>query len=398
MSTERENEEDKDGRQLTLRRRRHGAAGPAGRRHRIHLDWSTTGTTGTTGTRNSKSTSHNIFQKKRKWERMTSGHGSVVGNDEGTNNHKQNGKKHGLKKHREEFSASSLYEQGHVFGNFKQYYSFHSSFQRVNTMSKMLEYIAAQKMVNGCSNKRTTNEERLCTAKNSATTTMKVQAHTSQNDEGDNLPTGPEPFVYCDLGCNEGELTVQVAQSLFQKQKQQLRPNREKSEEKSTSTSYSTAAAEFHVTGIDMDDTLIQRARQRFGIVGKKSSIDDAAKTAAMATSTKTSTPTTSSQVESNDTAIYHQQQQQQGNIFRGDIGEKHPQCPFQSLDFEVADACRWKDLRNKLPPRITLLSLFSTTMWLHVHLGDEQFCQLLSRLCARTTHYIIIEPQTSKR
>ena len=43
------------------------------------------------------------------------------------------------------------------------------------------------------------------------------------------------------------------------------------------------------------------------------------------------------------------------------------------------------------------LISIFSTTMWLHIHGGDEGLRHVLKKLCDSTRHYILIEPQPSK-
>ena len=45
---------------------------------------------------------------------------------------------------------------------------------------------------------------------------------------------------------------------------------------------------------------------------------------------------------------------------------------------------------------RITLISLFSTTMWVHVHLGDEKFLDFIKNLCSHS-EFLLIEPQPEK-
>lgn len=48
--------------------------------------------------------------------------------------------------------------------------------------------------------------------------------------------------------------------------------------------------------------------------------------------------------------------------------------------------------------PDAYLVSLFSTTMWLHIHGGDEGLRRVLTRICQACRGYLIIEPQPSKK
>ena len=45
---------------------------------------------------------------------------------------------------------------------------------------------------------------------------------------------------------------------------------------------------------------------------------------------------------------------------------------------------------------RVTLVSVFSTTMWLHMHLGDAAFYAWLGYVCSRADH-VLIEPQPKR-
>lgn len=59
---------------------------------------------------------------------------------------------------------------------------------------------------------------------------------------------------------------------------------------------------------------------------------------------------------------------------------------------FEVQNVLDAKEL-----PRADLVSLFSTTMWLHIHGGDEGLRSALSRMCKAARRYLVIEAQPSK-
>ena len=93
----------------------------------------------------------------------------------------------------EEPLETSKDDQGHRLGNFHNYYAFHPPSLRLDKMKDILEYIAAH---------------------NDSTT-----------------------FQYCDLGCNQGDLTVAVADALEQALKKPI-----------------------VYMGIDIDPVLIERA------------------------------------------------------------------------------------------------------------------------------------------
>jgi 2-polyprenyl-3-methyl-5-hydroxy-6-metoxy-1,4-benzoquinol methylase len=160
-------------------------------------------------------------------------------------------------------------DAGHRRGNFHNYYSFHPSSLRMKNLKAILEYIG----------------------KHSFTTDNVLQ--------------------YCDLGCNEGDLTIKIASALQQQLKQPI-----------------------HFVGIDMDPVLIERA-----------------KTKEIANESVTG-------------------------------------------DFYVENICEHKSM---LEQRVDVTSLLSTTMWIHIHAGDEGLKSVLEKICERTKQYILIEPQPSK-
>lgn len=165
-------------------------------------------------------------------------------------------------------------DQGHRYGNFHNYYSFNPPSNRLVVIQDHLKYIAQ---------------------------------HNRSNNQ----------FTFCDVGCNEGDLTMQVASTLESKLG------------KDTPIS---------VTGVDLDNELIQRAKQKFGRSGD------------------------------------------------------------QHTEFVTANVCNLQELETRIPNDLTLLSLFSTTMWLHIHVGDDGFRTILEKLCHKIKRFFLIEPQSSKR
>jgi len=172
-------------------------------------------------------------------------------------------------------SSSSLLEAqdlGHRHGNFHNYYAFHPPSHRLDKMKEILEYIGKK--------------------------------YEKKSDA---------PFEYCDLGCNEGDLTIEIACALQQ--------------------DFDTSV---HFVGVDMDPVLIERA--------KKKPIDN--------------------------------------NKVTG--------------GFQVDDIC--ENLNDILEnDSVDMCSLLSTTMWIHVHAGDEGLRTVLKTICAKTRQFLLIEPQPSK-
>ena len=174
----------------------------------------------------------------------------------------------------------SAQDQGHRRGNFHNYYTFHPPSHRLDKMQSLLDHIVSSRA-----------PKRLCT-----------------EDRIHSLT-----FNYCDLGCNEGDLTVEIAQAIQSNLKRKLT---------------------FH--GIDMDSKLIERANSKW----KNTS----------------------------------------------DI----------SGSFQTGDLCR--DLESFVEDSsVDLISLLSTTMWIHIHVGDAGLKQLLQCMCRKTRRFLLIEPQPSK-
>lgn len=170
---------------------------------------------------------------------------------------------------------SSAQDLGHRLGNFHNYYAFNPTSHRLNHMKETLEYIFK---------------------------------HASSS---------AERFQYCDLGCNEGDLTLDMSTAL---QKGLMRP--------------------VHFVGIDIDPVLIDRAKE------KKCKLNNEIKDVT-------------------------------GEFRVGDI--------LQDLNHLIKN------------DSVDLISLLSTTMWIHVHAGDDGLQDVLKQTCQKTKRFLLIEPQPSK-
>jgi Bicoid-interacting protein 3 (Bin3) len=172
---------------------------------------------------------------------------------------------------------------GHRHGNFHNYYKFHPPSDRMSCMTLILDYIR-----DTCSRKLVCLDTKCRDSKTSV-------------------------FHFCDLGCNEGDLTIQLATSLQENLQQTI-----------------------DFLGLDIDEALIERA------------------------------------------------------------GEKWKNSPEISGQFKTANLCT--DLEEMLEDRsIDLISLLSTTMWIHTQAGDSGLENLLKQLCKKSRRFLMIEPQPSK-
>ena len=138
------------------------------------------------------------------------------------------------------------------------------------------------------------------------------------------------PLRYADLGCNEGELTVEfwnkLVSALDGSDGESINPL--------------TPPKDAKALGVDIDEVLIERALAR---------------------------------VSSPGPSIV---------FVPGDITDKS----FLASQIE----------RISVGERITLLSLFSTTMWVHIHLGDAKFFEFLQEVCGHC-EFFLVEPQPRK-
>ena len=79
----------------------------------------------------------------------------------------------------------------------------------------------------------------------------------------------------------------------------------------------------------------------------------------------------------------------------RLDASASEPSINF--VDGDVTDLdFLGKSLDTLDTGRLTLITLFSTTMWIHLHLGDERFYLFLTYVCSRCD-WFLVEPQPRK-
>jgi len=160
-------------------------------------------------------------------------------------------------------------------------------------------------------------------------------------------------IFYCDLGCNEGDLTMSLARSL---QRDVTHPH----------------TCHFHCLGLDVDTELIQRAKDKNITKDKE---------------VGTSIPTTTATFQVCNIGDPKEHKDSYNAFFQRPVNsEKGVVSPQQSPQSSSSPSV----------PSFDLTTIFSTTMWIHIHGGDEGLTEFLKRACS-FTEFLLIEPQPSK-
>jgi hypothetical protein len=209
-------------------------------------------------------------------------------------------------------------DKGHRHGNFPNYYSFHPPQNRLLLLEQYGLMTHIRRGLFGPQGDKAT----------AATSSRRKKPRLEISRECNEI-------YYCDLGCNEGDLTMAVSSCLSNKEVH----NNEQI---------------VRCLGLDLDPTLIQRATDKFS--GKYGN-DDSEK------------------------------------VFKA--------CNLCS-DFEHNNACSsfFASNNTQLDPTpkemFSLTTIFSTTMWVHIHGGDDGLKKFIERACGWTKQFLLIEPQRS--
>ena len=221
-------------------------------------------------------------------------------------------------------------DKGHRHGNFPNYYSFHPPQNRLLLLEQcgLMDYIRrglSVTEINSSPRKKARVDHNASAADAAA-----VEESSASIKEKDDI------IYYCDLGCNEGDLTMAMAKA--------LRNN----------------GQNVRCLGLDIDATLIQRAREKFS---RKQSDDKSERKECMPAF-------------------------KDCNLCSND--EHNKACSSFFVDATKT--------QQEIIPRemFSLTTVFSTTMWIHIHSGDEGLTKFLERACGWTKKYLLIEPQHS--
>lgn len=233
-------------------------------------------------------------------------------------------------------------DKGHRHGNFPNYYSFHPPQNRLHILEQcgLIAYIRRGLIV-GADDVSELGEDRAGTSpRKKARLDDNASCVAAGEATNDLMAEKDDIIYYCDLGCNEGDLTMAMAASLG----------------KAVHNSEHTVRC----LGLDIDATLVQRASEK----NSHKHVDDKSDT------------------------------QKFMPVFKD--------CNLCSND-EHNNACssffsNTTNTHQEIIPRkmFFLTTIFSTTMWIHIHAGDDGLTKFLERACGWTKKYLLIEPQHS--
>lgn len=208
-------------------------------------------------------------------------------------------------------------DDGHRYGNFHNYYTFHPVSNRTEHMKEMLPFIANQ-----------------------------WKSVTPAHDK--------ELFCYIDIGCNEGDLTLEIARLLSDHLSTPLSNEPGQNENGTATTSQDTTGTRVFCIGMDLDADLIRRAQVKF---------------------------------------------EQDRKLLLPKIKAKfsvldvlHEDIVLKEIVDSTTDYCT-----SSFTYSADLTTMFSTTMWIHIHGGDEGLRRVLQKMCTLTRYWILLEPQPSK-
>ncbi|KAL9183389.1 hypothetical protein ACHAXT_005176 [Thalassiosira profunda] len=278
-------------------------------------------------------------------------------------------------------------DRGHRRGNFPNYYAFHPPANRLEVLERtgLLAHLrrglrpsdeefAKRRLVgvkaNGAAGASADagHDESLAAAGDLEEDVANSDGSARKKPRLDNgaHPSSSKHIIrYCDLGCNEGDLMMAVATALA-----------------SASSSGEEAQVATKCLGLDLDPMLIARAKSKFSPGNEPSSegrsnsnggdgdVDAAFQVCNLC-----------SKSEHNNAC----------SSFMRDIAKKN--CGAAAASNDAADP---GEVPSKTEQSFHLTTIFSTTMWIHVHAGDDGLRAFLERASQWTKRYLLIEPQPS--
>lgn len=234
-------------------------------------------------------------------------------------------------------------DHGHRNGNFPNYYAFHPPGERVDVLESagLLSYIRRGLFTrpipagDDCS----VDGGSASAGRRRKKARIEGNGDIAGGDADDSAPT----IRYCDLGCNAGELTMAMVEALS---------DSGKSDTGNANDAKPRPVADVQCLGLDMDPQLIERANGRVQDDGP-------------------------------------------GRSFEFMVCDLTSDDQHDGAYKRFAAECGVRD-RGDDQQLFDLTTIFSTTMWIHVHAGDEGLRRFLERACNATSRFLLVEPQPS--
>jgi len=232
-------------------------------------------------------------------------------------------------------------DKGHRHGNFPNYYNFHPPQNRLLILEQcgLMNYIRRGLVIGADDDSKLGDDgSKLTSTRKKAR--LDIAACAATVGETCSIAGKDDIIYYCDLGCNEGDLTIAMASSLWK-------------------AVHNNKKQTVRCLGLDIDSTLIERASNKFSC----EVVDDKEKEEFMP-------------------------------VFK-DCNLCSSDAHNNACSSFFADST--KTYQEKIPRKMfSLTTIFSTTMWIHIHSGDDGLTKFLERACGWTKKYLLIEPQHS--
>jgi len=301
-------------------------------------------------------------------------------------------------------------DQGHRYGNFPNYYAFHPPDNRLRVLerAKISIYIrdglasSSASAAKSSGGRAVVIDDAADDAASASSSARKKPRHQPPEGRGRQKTarsrTGRGDVIYyCDAGCNAGELTMAMARSLAEECASDDEGGGEGEEDKGgvTSTDSTDDVSEGKIRvqclGLDLDPALIERAAAKFSTDAPPSPsphascvVDDEKSTSENTKGTRRGG--TRAAFEVCDLCSESEHNGACSSFFAGG--------GIVAGGNDDGDDGRRPDRAPR--PLFHLTTIFSTTMWIHVHGGDDGLREFLERACGWTRRYLLIEPQPS--
>lgn len=247
----------------------------------------------------------------------------------------------------------------------------------------------------------------------------------------------PRILYYCDLGCNEGVLTMEMARALATMSYQEVgkrevaesdgvdklensvnermplenQPEDDATNQFGTKQPSTNLPGEFytkmknlHVVkflGLDLDPMLIERAKHKF-FSPDISVLESSTTSAPYALGNNNDHDTTKATISAlfqvcnlcSESEHHHACSSFHANVRAQNELEEHEHYKNAHRISQI-DGIKNKEA-TKIHPIFHLTTIFSTTMWIHLHSGDEGLRRFLERACCWTKKFLLVEPQPS--
>ena len=289
-------------------------------------------------------------------------------------------------------------DQGHRYGNFPNYYAFHPPQNRLQVLEEtnILSYIRDGLIKSGAFYDPSAAD---CDG------TLEAIAKKPRLDGNPQTQKISDCINYCDLGCNEGDLTLAMAASLSKEKAQCTMKDGSTTKLSNTRNTIQSEndkpiSVPIKCLGLDIDPVLIEKANAKLsgGAPPPDAACENKAAFKNIEEKSKKVEDKTSSNYDIDATFKVCNlcSKSEHDNAYISFMND-NILSRKETIQSKVGQG-ETMDQSKKYEPRqlFDLTTIFSTTMWIHVHSGDEGLREFIERACGWTKKFVLIEPQPS--